>query len=292
MYRYLPQGGITDPRSQTEDIGADAVAAGTYAIANLKRVVPNLVAWTSTPGEDYTELEEIYGELLGSWQRYIGHVANRIGGVHADLKSADQQGGVFHAVPRPQQERALAFLAEHVFEAPTWLLDEEILARVDANGFADLTRRQANVLGSLLSAQRLARMAELEVTGGNDAYPLAAYLEDVRAAVWRAPASTARDAYRRALQRAHVDRLAALVNPPPPPTGGGAGQGGGPGGPGGAAAAANAAVQALDVAALARAQMMTIRQQANSAAGNAAAVPQAHLRDIVQRIDRALSVER
>jgi hypothetical protein len=82
------------------------------------------------------------------------------------------------------------------------------------------------------------------------------------------------------------------VNPPPPPTGGSAGQGGGPGGPGGAAAAANAAVQALDVAALARAQMMTIRQQANSAAGNAAAVPQAHLRDIVQRIDRALNVER
>src|SRR5690606_23496851 len=128
----------------------------------LKRVVPNLVQWTSAPGEDYTELTEIYGELLGSWQRYVNHVAANIGGVYADLKSADQQGGVFRAVPRAQQERALAFLAEQVFEAPTWLLDEEILARVDANGFADLTRRQASVLSSLLSAQRLTRMAELE----------------------------------------------------------------------------------------------------------------------------------
>jgi hypothetical protein len=292
MYRYLPQGGITDPRSQTEDIGADAMKAGTYAIANLKRVVPNLVAWTSAPGQDYTELAEIYGELLGSWQRYVGHVAANIGAVHADLKSADQQGGVYRPVPRAQQERALAFLAEHVFEAPTWLLDEEILARVDANGFADLTRRQGNVLSSLLSAQRLARMAELEVTGGEDAYPTAAYLEDVRAAVWRTPGTTARDAYRRALQRAHVDRLATLVNPPPPPAAGPGGGQGGPGGPGAAAAAANAAVQAMDVAALARAQLVTIRQQANSAAGGVTGVPQAHLRDVVQRIDRALSVER
>src|SRR5690606_31982030 len=118
-----------------------------------------------------------------------------------------------------------------------------------------------------------------------DVYPVAAYLDDVRDAVWRSPATTARDPYRRALQREHVERLAALVNPPPPPSGG-------QGGPGGAAAAANAAVQSSDIAALARAQLVSSRRQANSAAGSVTGVPQAHLRDIVQRIDRALSVER
>jgi hypothetical protein len=283
MYRYLPQGGFSDPRAQTEDIGADAIAASGYGIMNLKRVVPNLVEWTSEAGEDYTELEEIYGELVGSWQRYIGHVANVIGGVHADLKTSDQQGVVYQPVPRARQEAALAFLAEHVFEAPTWLLERDILDRIGENGFTDLSRRQASVLGSLLSPQRLSRMAELEVTYPTTAYALADYLGAVRLAVWASPATTARDPYRRSLQRAHVERLALLVHPPEPEEDEGPGGGGGPGG------GDPPDVRAFDVTALARAQLVDIRRSAEAAAGATSnTVARAHLRDIVERIDAAL----
>ncbi|MGH7504568.1 MAG: zinc-dependent metalloprotease, partial [Longimicrobiales bacterium] len=286
IYRYLPQSGAgaDDPRAQTEDIGADHVKASRYGIANLKRVLPNLVEWTSEPGEDYTELEELYGELLGQCQRYVGHVANVIGGVHAVLKTADQDGAVFEPVPRARQDTALAFLADQVFEPPTWLLEEPVLARVgDTGGFRDLSRRQSAVLSSLLSTQRLARMAEVEVTHPDDAYPLADYLDDVRSAVWRDAFTTARDPYRRTLQRAHVEELISLVFPPEPsadddnedddsnppdPT-------------------------ALDIAALARAQLGDVRREADAAAnrmtGNdAAGVARAHLRDVVERIDAAL----
>jgi len=283
MYRYLPQGsaGSADPRAQTEDIGADPVQASTYGLANLKRVLPNLVEWTSRPGEDYSELEEVYGELLGQWQRYVGHVANLVGGVHADLKTADQDGAVFQPTARARQEAALAFIADQVFEPPTWLLEPEVLARVGGTGgFRDLSRRQAGILGSLLSTQRLARMAEIEVTHPGDAFPLGDYLEGVRTGVWQDAATTARDPYRRALQRAHVQRLIALVLPPEP-------DGNGPGGGGNAPDPT-----ALDIAPLARAQLAEIRRRADAAAGAQtgpdAAVARAHLVDVVERIDTAL----
>ena len=50
-YRYVPQQlGSVDPRAQTEDMSDDPVRASGYAVANLKRVVPNLVTWIAKPG--------------------------------------------------------------------------------------------------------------------------------------------------------------------------------------------------------------------------------------------------
>ena len=49
MYKYLPQGGlgVTDPRAQTEDMGDDPVRSSSYGMDNLRRIVPNLVDWTT-----------------------------------------------------------------------------------------------------------------------------------------------------------------------------------------------------------------------------------------------------
>src|SRR6185503_9510732 len=81
QYRYVPQQlGSIDPRAQTEDIGDDPIRASTFAIANLQRVMPNMVQWTTKPGEPYDELEELYTETLGMWSLYMGHVVTIIGG--------------------------------------------------------------------------------------------------------------------------------------------------------------------------------------------------------------------
>jgi hypothetical protein len=280
MYRFL-QGApmAADPRAQTEDIGDDPVRASTYGVMNLRRVVPQLVAWTGASGQDYTELAELYGELESSWSRYIGHVAAVIGGVYADLKTADQAGAVYTPVARARQKAALAFLDSHVFEAPTWLLEPAIMERIASGGPQALRQRQAGVLNSLLSLPRLGRMTELEIAGGN-IYPVREFLEDVRTAVWRDAAVTARDPYRRALQRAHVNRLASLLNDEP--------EGTTP-----AAAAARFTAAHSDVRPLARAQLTTLRQNASAAAGRAGdATARAHLLDVVQRVDAALAPPR
>ena len=50
LYRFGRQNRI-DPSSQTEDLGDDGVKASLYGVANLKRIVPNLIKWTSKKGE-------------------------------------------------------------------------------------------------------------------------------------------------------------------------------------------------------------------------------------------------
>ncbi|MGY0039530.1 zinc-dependent metalloprotease [Pedobacter sp. NJ-S-72] len=50
-YFYGRQGTSIDPRTQSEDLGDNAMKASTYGIANLKRVLPNIEKWTYQKGE-------------------------------------------------------------------------------------------------------------------------------------------------------------------------------------------------------------------------------------------------
>ena len=87
----------------------------------MRKVVPQLVAWTTRSGKTLTDLEEIYGETLGMWSTYMGHVTTVIGGVNVDVKSAEQGSTVYRIVPKAKQKAALAFLDANVFTTPTWL---------------------------------------------------------------------------------------------------------------------------------------------------------------------------
>jgi hypothetical protein len=289
-YRYVPQQySGTDPRAQTEDLGDDPVQASTYAVANLKRVVPNLVTWVTKPGEPYDDLAEIYGETIGMWSQYMGHVANLVGGVHVDFKTADQAGAVFTPLPKSRQKEALAFLTTNVFMTPGWLAPADITARLGpGTGGTDLATRQANVVNSLMSTSRLNRLAEGAELAGPVAYPVGEFLADLRMAVWGAPgtAAPALDAGRRAMHRVYLERLEALVTPPQPAAAApGGGRGGGPSGP----FLAPPNVQRSDFPALARAQLRSIREQAQAQATAASAgIAKAHWEDIVDRIDGIL----
>lgn len=282
MYRYSPQrvGLLVDPHAQTEDLGDDPVRASGYGIANLRRVAPNLVTWTATAGEDYTDLQELYGELLGQWNRYVSHVLALVGGVYETLKASDQTGPVYDPVPRDRQREAVAFLGEQVFDAPTWLNDPQILNRIEhAGGVQRLSAMQVRLLGAVLDAQRLQRLVEIEALGNSDVYRLADLLDDVSNEVWRgAAAGRGQDVYRRQLQRGHLERLEALMTeeatlPPSSPF----------------FWRTPVDVSLSEVRPLVRAQLVRLRADARrgaSAAGDA--VTRAHLRDVVERVDGIL----
>ena len=286
-YRYLP-GWATgiDPRSQTEDIGDDPVAASTYAVANLKRVVPNLHQWTATPGEDFGDLQELHGEAVSMWSRYMGHVASVIGGMTIETKSTEQPGAVYRPVPRRQQERALAFLAANAIATPAWLAPPSVTSRI---GPVSVANAQAGVVNQLLDPRRMERVALSAQMDPQNGYPLAAYLTDLRQAVWN---GSAPDEGRRVVQRAYLERLGAIGSPPPAPAGlggpGGPGGGGGPAGPPPSPLVAPLNLQRTDIPALARAELRAIRAQAVGAASGTSGVQRAHWQDVVARIDRIL----
>ncbi len=212
MYRFDQPS--QDPRTQTEDLGDDPVRASTYGIMNLQRVLPELPEWTrtGTPGEDYTELAELYGELVSAWNRYIGHVVTVVGGVHRTLRAADQVGPVYEPVDPERQREAVAFLVREIFDTPTWLNEPAVLSRIEGGGAIDRIRQlQVNRLRQLLDPARMTRLQEQELMTG-EAYTVAELMADLREAIWREVDEGAPiDPYRRNLQRAHVARLAEFV---------------------------------------------------------------------------------
>ncbi|MGH7477119.1 MAG: zinc-dependent metalloprotease [Longimicrobiales bacterium] len=221
MYHYGNPSSI-DPSSQTEAIGADAMEASRLGIENLKRTVPNLIRWTYEEYEPYDQLDELYGQVLAQWTRYMGHVATNVGGVSRLAKTYGQTGPVFEPVPEATQRRALAFLGEQAFATPAWLIEPEILTRIEPAGVVNrITAAQIGVLNRVLDPQRMQRLVETEALLGDAAYTLDELLLDVRRSVWSELQGAQQiDLYRRGLQRGYLERMRWLmteeVEPPPP----------------------------------------------------------------------------
>ncbi|NJB37866.1 zinc-dependent metalloprotease [Croceivirga sp. JEA036] len=215
MYRFGHQqvGDIHDPSSQTEDLGDDAIKASMYGIANLKRIVPKLMEWTTKEGENYDELETMYGQVLSQFNRYTGHVANNIGGVYEYHKTADQEGAVYTHVPKAHQQKAMKFLNEQLFTTPEWMLDQDILNKIEYSGSVERIRAlQESRLKTVLALGKLARAIENQTLNGKDAYSITEIMGDLRKGIWSETRSgKTLDTYRRNLQKAHIDQLAYLM---------------------------------------------------------------------------------
>ena len=210
IYRFgAQQWSVIDPSSQTEDLGSNAVDASQYGIMNLKRIVPRLIDWTEEDGKNYDDLDELYGQVVGQFNRYMGHVSANIGGVYKYTKTYDQEGAVYSHVDKAHQERCLRFLQSELFATPNWLLDTNIFNKIESTGALTRIRdMQVRTLNNLLSASRLERMIENEVVNGSSAYTPLEFMGQLTDGLWK---ESTPDAYRRNLQRAHVDRLESLL---------------------------------------------------------------------------------
>ena len=215
MYRFGHQqiGDVHDPTSQTEDLGDDAVKASLYGIANLKRIVPKLNEWIAEDGKNYDDLGTMYRQVLGQFNRYMGHVANNIGGVYEYNKTFDQEGAVYTHVDKAHQKKCMNFIQEQLFNTPEWMLDQNILNKIEYSGSIERIRSmQTRTLNTMLSLGKLARIIENETINGSNAYTLTSMMSDLRKGIWSETRSgKSIDTYRRNLQKAHIDRLAYLM---------------------------------------------------------------------------------
>lgn len=214
LYRFgSQQRTVIDPSSQTEDLGDDAIKASAYGIANLKRIVPNLIEWTSEKGKNYDDLEMMYGHVISQFNRYMGHVSSNIGGVYEVYKTYDQEGFVYTHVDKNHQKNCLNFVNEQLFNTPTWLIDKEIIGRTEYSGITErITSLQVRTLNNILDLGRMTRMVENETLNGSDAYRLVSMMSDLRNSIWsELRTGKSIDTYRRNLQRAYVERLGELM---------------------------------------------------------------------------------
>lgn len=204
-----------DPTQLTEALGDNSVKASEYGMTNLKTIMGYLVDASTTEGEDYSLLNEMYGQVVAQRLRYLNHVAAWVGGVYTHQKRTGQEGPVFIPFVRDRQVEAMRFLVAEGFATPDWLLRQDILALIEPSGVsARVQASQRSLLNTLIQDARLNRMAELETLyPAAQVYKVTDMLADVRNGVFselngRNPRI---DLYRRNLQRAYVEIMAARL---------------------------------------------------------------------------------
>ena len=112
-----------DPGQLTEAVGdADAVQSTALGLKNLERVAAMLLDATNAPGDPYDDLDELYGRLVGQWATEMNHVAAVVGGFTSQQKHFGQDGVRFTTIPRETQAGAVAFLNDHAFTTPMFLV--------------------------------------------------------------------------------------------------------------------------------------------------------------------------
>jgi len=284
MYRFgSQQFGVIDPSSQTEDLGDDAVKASEYGIKNLKIIVPKLIEWTSEDGKNYEELKRMYGQVIGQYNRYAGHVTSNIGGVYEYYKTSDQEGKVYTDVPKAHQIKCMNFLNKQVFATPHWLLNDEIFGRIEFAGAVERIRsNQTRTLNNLLDFGRMARMIENETLNETNVYTLNNMMDDLRKGIWaELKAGKKIDTYRRNLQRAYLTRMEFLTKKEQTPI---------PKAYRSFVKRTNINVTQSDIRPVVRYQLKTLKREIKSALVRTSdKMSKIHLEDAVARIDNILS---
>ncbi len=220
-FRYETADSPNDPGDLTEAVGDEnAVKAGTLALKNLERVANSLLTVAEKPGEDYTLLRSLYGQVVGQWGLYMSHVAAVVGGAESQEKLGTGQR--FFPLGQARQREAVQFLTANAFTAPAYFTRPEILRRIEAEGVLTRIRgAQVGVLNSLFSESRLNRLIEYEALAARsgDAYTVGELLRDVRAGVWSelSGSNVKIDVYRRNLQRGYIEAIERQISPPATP---------------------------------------------------------------------------
>ncbi|MFT3846799.1 MAG: zinc-dependent metalloprotease [Lacibacter sp.] len=201
-----------DPRSQNEDLGDNAMKAGTYGIKNLQRIVPNLLNWTKQSNQGYASLDEMYNQIVTQFGRYMGHVAKNVGGIYETPKIVEQGSPIYEYTPKATQKEAVNFLSQQLFTTPTWLISNDIFNRTGENPQIVIANRQETIINRLVNSNTFSKLYATEAVLGNNAYKTTELMDDLRRAIFSELYSKkATDVYRRNLQKMFVERIIGLL---------------------------------------------------------------------------------
>ena len=224
LYKYSEAQDVrdaVDPRAQNEDLGDDPIRSSQLGIANLKRIVPQIIQWTTTgePGQTYEEASRLYYAVINQWNNYLYHVLANIGGIYLENTIVGDGQKTYTFVEREKQQAALKFLLDEVLTYPKWLFDTEVgeytyLLRNTPLGVVEnaptmvLKNAQSYILWDLLGNNRLMRMFENESVNGKKAFTAVELMDGLHRSIF---ATTERgalpDVMTRVLQKNFVDAL-------------------------------------------------------------------------------------
>lgn len=207
------EGKDEDPRSQTEDLGDDAVLASDYGIKNLKRVVPNLIEWTYQPNDAYDNLADMHKAVVRQYTTYLYHVLKYVGNNYVTKRTVDEKGIVYQPVPKAKVKAAIEYIGRQLFVAPLWMYPQEIDQLIALKREDQILDQQNQVLNMLLSSGILYNIS-LKSMQFEGAYTVPEFLNDLQQTVWvKFSVNEKQDFYRRSLQRSYIEKMNLLLLP-------------------------------------------------------------------------------
>jgi hypothetical protein len=134
-YRYGKQqmSGIVDPRSQTEDLGNDAIKATKYGIKNLKYIMKNIDKWITKDDDDYEYRSGLVDGIVQQLAMYITHVAANVGGCYMNEVKVGDPMPRFAPLNKEYQEIALKYLFQ-IYNDLDWLDYKPLLSKFTISG--------------------------------------------------------------------------------------------------------------------------------------------------------------
>ncbi len=231
-YRYSEtqqQRSAIDPRALSEDLGDDPIKSATYGMANLKRVMPNLVSWTlnGEPDQNYDEAAKLYSAVIYQWSLYLYHVMANIGGVYMErpnIQWLNTGRKAYEHVEKSRQKAAVQFLLDNVLSDQPWLFGTELSKQIyplrdTPNGTVEqepamLLKNQHNyILWDLFTNERLVRMYENEWENGDRAFTAVEMMDMVHQSLFRKTiAGQKLNVMERSLQKSLLDALLTGAN--------------------------------------------------------------------------------
>ena len=197
-----------DPSVNTQVLGSDPIESTEMGLRNIDRVVPMLIPATTSLGQPYAQLAEVYATLLTKRQKELLSVAKLVGGVEETRYEAGRGTVPFKPVAGERQRKAVRFLIERGFSRPDALMDPQVLWRLAPFGNTDaLQDTNQKLLAQLVDQDVFQRMAEAATfPGAVDTYQGADLVLDLNEGLFselKQPHPVI-DLYRRDLQRSYV----------------------------------------------------------------------------------------
>lgn len=214
-----------DPRAQDEDLGDDLIKANRYGIKNLKRIVPNIEAWTAQEGEGFWQAGKLLMAVINQWKMYAGHVTAYVGGFYINNPVAGETFDRYVPVEKERQREAVKYLSEEVFTVPEWLFGAEIWKKsypvrtspageVEYSPYNTARELQYATFYDLMKDDRLLRMYEAEtMIGKNRVYTPEEMFADLHRAVFKGSLQGRNlSLYERMTQKNYIDALIVSSN--------------------------------------------------------------------------------
>lgn len=224
LYKYSeaqPARSAVDPRALSEDLGDDAMKSAGYGIANLKRIVPDILKWTASgeKGQTYEEAAKLYEAVIYQWNLYAYHVMANIGGIYLENTTVGDGEKTFTFVEKEKQRAALNFLLDEYIQYPAWLFNTSLsdytylLKNTPLGVFEQspnlVYKNTLNyLLWDLLSNDRLMRMFENEFKNGSKAFTAVEMMDVLHQRIFAATiAGRKTDVMTRNLQKSFIDLI-------------------------------------------------------------------------------------